>query len=208
VEDYIGCKIKIDHEGRSGKFTQPVLVQSLNDEFEDIPQGSNPLTPARSGNILTTCIESDKLSPMTFYLRTGYGVSQQGYGGTADDPSMGLGQGNGMAPSGFQSVSTLMINTYRRLGHASDFCGAWSGLIFCLAAILYVDDTDLLIVARDRDMTLDEFFEQSQSAVMDWGLIVQATGGYLKDTKCFWYLYDGMAVEEWCSHTAPIAVPS
>jgi hypothetical protein len=57
-------------------------------------------------------------------------------------------------------------------------------------------------------MTLDEFFEQSQSAVMDWGLIVQATGGYLKDTKCFWYLYDGMAVEEWCSHTAPIAVPS
>jgi hypothetical protein len=93
-----------------------------------------------------------------------------------------------MAPSGFQSVSTLMINTYRRLGHASEFCGAWSGLLFCLAAILNVDDTDLLIVARDRDMTLDEFFEQSQSVVMDWGLIVQATGGYLKDTKCFWYM--------------------
>jgi hypothetical protein len=23
---------------------------------------------------------------------------------------------------------------------------------------------------------------------MDWGLIVQATGGYLKATKCFWYM--------------------
>jgi hypothetical protein len=40
VEDYIGCKITIDHDKRSLKFTQPVLVQSLNDEFEDIPQGS------------------------------------------------------------------------------------------------------------------------------------------------------------------------
>jgi hypothetical protein len=109
--------------------------------------------------LMTVVLALSVMQTMTFYLRTGYGVSQQGYGGTADDPSMGLGQGNGMAPSGFQSVSTLMINTYRRLGHASEFCGAWSGLIFCLAAILYVDDTDLLIVAKDRDMTLDEFFE-------------------------------------------------
>ena len=74
VEDYIGCKITIDHEERSVKFTQPVLVQSLNDEFEDIPQGSNPLTPARPGNILTTCVESDKLSPeMHSRYRTGVG---------------------------------------------------------------------------------------------------------------------------------------
>jgi hypothetical protein len=74
VEDYIGCKITIDHEERSVKFTQPVLVQSLNDEFEDIPQGSNPLTPARPGNILTTCVESDKLSPeMHSRYQTGVG---------------------------------------------------------------------------------------------------------------------------------------
>jgi hypothetical protein len=138
--------------------------------------------------LMTVVLALSVMQTMTFYLRTGYGVSQQGYGGTVDDPSMGLGQGNGMAPSGFQSVSTLMVNSYRRLGHASEFSGAWSGIMFCLAAILYVDDTDLLIVAKNRDMTLDEFFEQSQSAVMDWGLIVQATGGYLKDTKCFWYM--------------------
>jgi hypothetical protein len=35
------------------------------------------------------------LQTMTFYLRTGYGVSQQGYGGSPDDPTFGLGQGNG-----------------------------------------------------------------------------------------------------------------
>jgi hypothetical protein len=102
---------------------------------------------------------------MTFYLRTGYGVSQQGYGGSPYDPTFGIGQGNGMAPSGFLAVSTLMIETY-----------AWSGVQFILAAIIYVDDTDLLIVACSLDIHLDDFFHQTQEAVMDWGLIIQATG--------------------------------
>jgi hypothetical protein len=46
------------------------------------------------------------LQTMTFYLRTGYGVSQQGFGGSPDDPTFGLGQGNGMAPSGYSHPST------------------------------------------------------------------------------------------------------
>ena len=128
------------------------------------------------------------MQTMTFYLRTGFGVSQQGYGGTAEDPSYGLGQGNGMAPSGLQSVSTLMIESYKQLGHACTFSGAWSGIMFCLAAILYVDDTDLLLVAKNTNSSLDDFFEQAQLSVMDWGHIVEATGGYLKATKCFWYM--------------------
>ena len=138
--------------------------------------------------LLTVVLALSVLQTMTFFLRTGYGVSKSGYGGTLDDPTFGLGQGNGMAPSGFTSVSSLMVESYKRLGHASSFVGAWTGVVFLLAAIVYVDDTDLLIVARHRDMSLDAFFEQTQSAVMDWGLIVQATGGYLKATKCFWYM--------------------
>jgi hypothetical protein len=30
---------------------------------------------------------------------------------------MGLGQGNGMAPPGFTSMNTLMINGYNLFGH-------------------------------------------------------------------------------------------
>jgi hypothetical protein len=128
------------------------------------------------------------LQTMTFYLRTGYGISQQGYGGNPDDPTFGLGQGNGAAPPAFSTVSALMIEAYKRLGHASQFSGAWSGFLFLLAAIIYVDDADLLIIARRRDMSLDDFFEQTQSSVMDWGLIVEATGGYIKAVKGFWYM--------------------
>ena len=128
------------------------------------------------------------LQTMQFFLRTGYGVSETGYGGTAADPTFGLGQGNGMAPSGFQTVSTLMTRAYNRLGHSARLTGVWSGIVFVIAAIIYVDDTDLLLVASSRQQSLTEFFHQAQSAVMDWGLITQATGGYLKPTKCFWYL--------------------
>jgi hypothetical protein len=74
VEDYIGCKIDIDKESQSLKMTQSVLVQSLTNEFEDIPLGETPLVPSKPGNILTKCVESDKLSPeMHSRYRTGVG---------------------------------------------------------------------------------------------------------------------------------------
>ena len=87
---------------------------------------------------LTTIVLSlSVLQTMTFFLRTGYGVSTCGYGGTSSDPTFGLGQGNGMAPSGFSAVSSLMIGAFQRLGNASDFSGAWSGILFCLALPSY-----------------------------------------------------------------------
>jgi hypothetical protein len=111
-----------------------------------------------------------------------------GYGGTADDPTFGLGQGNGMAPSGFSVVSSLMVGAFTRLGHASSFAGVWTGILFTLAAIIYVDDTDLLLRASSRDISDGQFYNECQTAVTDWGHIVLASGGYLKAAKCFWYM--------------------
>jgi hypothetical protein len=54
VKDYDGCKLVISSDGRSLRMTQPVLVQSLTDKFEDIAQGRAVLVPATPGNILTT----------------------------------------------------------------------------------------------------------------------------------------------------------
>ncbi|KAL7474764.1 hypothetical protein ACHAW6_000717 [Cyclotella cf. meneghiniana] len=42
--------------------TQPVLVQSLTDEFKDILQGKSPTVPAKPGSILTQCENSTKLN--------------------------------------------------------------------------------------------------------------------------------------------------
>jgi len=80
-----------------------------------------------------------------------------------------------------------MISVYKRLGHETSFVGAWTGDAFFLATILFVDDPDLLNM--DIGTSTDEIFLKTvQEAILDWGGLVQATGGSLKSSKCFWYM--------------------
>ena len=51
MQEYVGCKIKRNIEEGWLKIMQPVLLQSLNDEF-DLPKGADPKTPAVPGSIL------------------------------------------------------------------------------------------------------------------------------------------------------------
>jgi Reverse transcriptase (RNA-dependent DNA polymerase) len=53
LKEYIGSKTDVVRrdEGTSIKFTQPVLVQSLEDEF-DVPSGRAPRAPAPAGQVL------------------------------------------------------------------------------------------------------------------------------------------------------------
>ena len=50
------------------------------------------------------------LQLMQFCLCTGFGESEERYGGVEDDPLFGLGQGNGTASSGFSALSSLVVN--------------------------------------------------------------------------------------------------
>ena len=53
------------------------------------------------------------------------------------------------------------------------------GILLTIAAVLFVDDTDQFHLAKDHQ-TEQEFVDQIQSAITFWGMIVLATGGYLK----------------------------
>lgn len=64
VTEYVGSKITItrDDEGLGTvKFTQPVLIQKLKDEY-DVPEGRAPNTPAREGQVLVRGDGSGQLS--------------------------------------------------------------------------------------------------------------------------------------------------
>ena len=52
------------------------------------------------------------LQAMTFFMRTEFGIAQQGYGGIVDNLTFGYSEGNRMAPAGLTCVSALMINSY------------------------------------------------------------------------------------------------
>jgi hypothetical protein len=52
MNEYVGCKIERDLEEPSLRMTQPVLLQSFEDEF-DLSQMGKPGLPAPAGSILT-----------------------------------------------------------------------------------------------------------------------------------------------------------
>jgi hypothetical protein len=123
----------------------------------------------------------------SWHLRTSFGQSKSSYKGTSLDPSMGLGQGNGAGPPAFTAQNTLMINGYKLLGHGVDLYSAWTGVLFTLVAVIFVDDSDLLHMVCET--TSDEdFISKVQAATDNWAGIVNATGGSLKPPKCFWYM--------------------
>ena len=120
---------------------------------------------------------------MDYFIKTGFGISEQpAFGGSESLGSklMGLGQGS--------NIITLVDNAYKRLGHGMEAKSNITGRIFLLAAIIYVDNTDLLHWAKFYGISDDEFVAQIQQATNDWGMLVQATGGAVKPSKSFWYL--------------------
>ena len=62
MDEYVGCKLERNHEERWIKITQPVLIQSYNDEF-DLGKEKATSTPAEPGQVLMPCKEADSLSP-------------------------------------------------------------------------------------------------------------------------------------------------
>ena len=123
------------------------------------------------------------LQTMQYFLMTGFGTAKKGFGGLLLLPLMGLIQGSGAAPATWTAVSTV-----KRKGYGASFSAGWSGLLFTVAALLYVDDTDLLHCFCDPDISELEFVTRVQCATYYWALLLQATGGHLKDAKCYWYL--------------------
>ena len=51
LKEYVGCKLDRNKSSKWLKFTQPVLLQSFQDEFE-LPTWSKFATPAEPGQVL------------------------------------------------------------------------------------------------------------------------------------------------------------
>ena len=126
------------------------------------------------------------IQTMCFFLKTGFGMATNSYGGSNQNPYMGLVQGSGAAPAAWMAISTVMLAAYKLKGYGACFISAWSGIFLGIAALLYVDDMDLLHM--NQHFTSEaSFFQQVQEATTYWAYILQATGGNLKPKKCYWY---------------------
>jgi hypothetical protein len=127
------------------------------------------------------------MQTMQFFLRTGYGESAETYGGSIEDRTLGLGQGNAATGPGFMALSAQIVNAYLRDGHGSRTMMRHTFHLFALAAVLYVNDMDLIHITALVTASPSDLVQLSQISTNAWGGLVIATGASLKPEKCFAY---------------------
>ncbi len=127
---------------------------------------------------------------MQYILKTGLRESTETYGGTSTSPNSGLGQGSGASPPGFMALSSLIVNAHQRMGHGAKITSSYASRVFFLAAVMYVNDTNLLHWPPSTITDSKELIEYVQHATTNWGNLSQASGGILKPRKCLVYFLD------------------
>ena len=128
------------------------------------------------------------IEEMKYFLRTAYGDSKEFAGSTIEVKYQGLCQGNGAAPAGWAVISITIIGAHKRKGHGGYFVCPISKLEGHLAAILFVDDTDLIHIRMDKNESCTEAHAALQSSIVSWGNLLIASGGAFKPIKCFFHL--------------------
>ena len=75
------------------------------------------------------------------------------------------------------------MNAYKRMGHGAKLTSAYMARLVLVAAVMYVNDTDLLHKEKYPTAWNEELIEQVWDATMDWTMLGQAKGGCLKLEK-------------------------
>jgi len=126
---------------------------------------------------------------MKYYLRTAFGDSDNFFSSIAELVHYQGGcQGNKGAPAMWLVVSIFLVLMLHWLGHVARIRAAMSLALFVFAGFLFVDDTDLITVAVDKDESPAQVTTRMQAAVDAWHGGLHTTGGALKAAKSSWGL--------------------
>lgn len=128
------------------------------------------------------------IQDMKYFLRMAFGDSRDFRGSKIEIKYQGLCQGNGAAPAGWAVISITILNAHKRKGHGATFMCPITRVTTALAAILYVDDCDLIHLDMASEDSVFVTFEKMQESVLNWGRLLIAAGGAYKPVKCFYHL--------------------
>ena len=130
----------------------------------------------------------EAIQGMKYFLRMAYGDSKDFANSRIEVKYQDQCQGNGAAPVGWAVISITVVRTHKRKGHGATFLCPISKVKFLLAAVLFVDDCDLIHIDMVNDESSLETFDEMQTSVKRWGRLLIATGGSYKLEKCFHHL--------------------
>ena len=125
------------------------------------------------------------------HIKTGYGRSEKAYGNNDEkEPHQGIGQGNGLGPTLWALLSTILIKNMKRHGHGVKLLSAMTLSMVCIVCFAFVDDTDLVISGEFKHSTGEETCIEFQTALDRWARSLIVSGGALCPDKSFCYLID------------------
>ena len=92
-----------------------------------------------------------------------------------------------------------IIGAHKRKDHGRHFLCLVTKVAGDLAAIIFLDDTDLVHIRMDRYESAVEAYNAPQESVDNWGQLLIASGGAFKPIKCFFHLiiYDWKPDGRW-----------
>ena len=94
---------------------------------------------------------------------------------------------SGPSPS-FGAFSSIAIGAYKGDGEGSKIMSPYLVRVFLLAAVMYVDDMDLLHWDESAGGKNEELIKSVQRDIKVWGGNMQSTRGILKATRCSLFL--------------------
>ena len=92
----------------------------------------------------------------------------------------GYCQGSGSAPAGWAVITVVILRAHKRKGHGATFVCPVSRKVSKLAAILFVDDTDIIHMRMDLEESAEDAHLAVQQSIDSWGGLLMAAGGVFK----------------------------
>jgi len=103
-------------------------------------------------------------------------------------PPQGAGQGNGAVPTMWAVVSTPMLEIMREEGFCTVFKALISNKEIQFVGYAFVDDTDLVLMAKLPTDTFLEVANAMQGGLDLWEGLLKMTGKAIVPLKTYWYL--------------------
>jgi hypothetical protein len=117
----------------------------------------------------------------------GRGDSNTFMGGRPEgNPLQGLCQRYGAAPVCWLMMCSAIMACYKKLGHGSSTVSPMSGERIEFMGERYVNDLDLLVCLKGV-YDLGTVVVEAQKSLDAWANLLNATGGILNTSKCYWY---------------------
>ena len=118
-------------------------------------------------------------------IKTGYGVSDHVYDNEIKLLA-GCGQGNGLGPTLWALISSVVIDICKEAGHGIEIATAITKMILSLMRFAFVDNADLAQAASDQDTSGKEMINYFQEFMRRWEGGIRASGGAIcpNKTKC------------------------